>query len=110
MATDHTAIEAIGVLRDLLAEERAALAEERAKIERLIEATTYWQSRANQAEEKLKMLTVGDVADDQPQPRTEPPSDPPAGQGEAIAVNVTPDVSQSAPVVDPPRWWEFWRR
>jgi hypothetical protein len=107
--TDHAAIEAIGVLRDLLTEERTALAEERAKIERLVEATTYWQGRANQAEEKLKMLTAGDVPDDQPSTRADPPSDPPQPHGEAIAANEGADTLQSAQG-QRPRWWEVWKR
>jgi len=98
--TDHAAIEAIGVLRDLLTEERAALAEERAKIERLVEATTYWQSRANQAEEKLKMLVAGD---DAPVPRTEASTASPAGQGEEMATNATP-----ASQVEGRPWWRRW--
>jgi hypothetical protein len=108
--TDHAAIEAIGVLRDLLTEERTALAEERAKIERLVEATTYWQSRANQAEEELKQLTAGDVPDDEPEPRVELPTASPAGQGEEIAPKTTAVTLQSPPVVESVKWWQVWKR
>ncbi|MDP9356559.1 MAG: helix-turn-helix domain-containing protein [Chloroflexota bacterium] len=88
--------DAVAVLRDLLAEERAALAEERAKVERLVEATTIWQLRAMQAEERLQALTAGnDTPTDAPHAAPEP-------QGEAQATETTPDVS--AP------WWRFWER
>jgi hypothetical protein len=55
------------------------------EIRRLSESATMWQIRAIQAEEKLKMLTAGetaeDDADDQPQLRTAPPTAPPDGPG-----------------------------
>ena len=62
--TNHAGVT---VLRDLLAEERAALAEERAKTERLIESATMWQVRALQAEDRLKQLTAGGDAPSEPQ-------------------------------------------
>ncbi|MDP9358659.1 MAG: helix-turn-helix domain-containing protein [Chloroflexota bacterium] len=88
--------DAVAVLRDLLAEERAALAEERAKVERLIEAASVWQVRAVQAEERLKQLTAGD----------DPPPDAPHAAQEPHhgAHPIERDTDTSVP------WWRFWER
>jgi hypothetical protein len=49
------AADAVAVLRDLLAEERQ-------KSDRLLEASTIWQSRALQLEAQLKALEAGPIA------------------------------------------------
>ncbi len=94
--TGQAATDAVAVLRDLLAEERAALAEERAKVERLVEATTIWQLRAMQAEERLQALTAGD---DTPTNAAHAAPEPHHG---AQPANVAPDA--------PVPWWRFWER
>jgi len=71
------------------------------EIRRLSESSTMWQIRAMQAEAKLKMLTAGDDADDQPSTRTEPPVASPAGQGEAISPKMGADTLQ----VEGRSWW-----
>ncbi len=94
--TGQAATDAVAVLRDLLAEERAALAEERAKVERLVEATTIWQLRAMQAEERLHALTAGaDTPTDAAHAALEP-------QGEAQPARTAADTS--------PSWWASWWR
>jgi len=78
--------------------------------ERLTESSTMWQIRAMQAEEKLKMLTAGDVPDDEQSTRTEPLVSPPQPPGEERAAQRPSDTLQSAPVVASAKWWEFWKR
>jgi len=63
-------------------------------IRRLAEASTAWQFRALQAEERLQQLTAGDAGQDAPQMRSEAPG----------ATNA-PTVGQAAPRP----WWRFWR-
>jgi len=77
------------------------------EIRRLSESATMWQIRAMQAEEKLRQLTAGSV---EPKPRAEAQEASPQAQGEEIAVNRDASTSQSAPVVESVKWWEFWRR
>jgi excisionase family DNA binding protein len=55
--TGQGATEAIRVLRELLAEERQ-------KSDRLLEASTIWQTRALQLEQRLKELEAGPIAQD----------------------------------------------
>jgi len=72
------------------------------RVQQLTEAATVWQIRAMQAEEKLKMLTAGDVPDDEPSTRPEPPVSPPQPPGATETAETTPDTSQAQ------RSW--WRR
>ena len=68
------------------------------RVQRLTEASTMWQIRAIQAEEKLKQLTAGA---DAPQPPTEPQEASPEGRSEEKPANRADDTSQS----EPRSWW-----
>jgi len=61
------------------------------EIRRLAEASTAWQFRALQAEERLKQLTAGEEA----------PLEHAAVTGEAEGVDVGQDMRP---------WWRFWER
>ena len=68
------------------------------QVQQLTEAATVWQVRAMQAEERLKQLTAGPVADaghDAPQRPQDAPGDERAG-----------DVATDAPAP----WWRRWWR
>jgi excisionase family DNA binding protein len=70
VATGQGAAEAVAVLRDLLAEERQ-------KSDRLLEASTIWQTRALQLEAQLKAIEAGPIAQsagDVDQPSQDAPS------------------------------------
>jgi len=100
--TDHAASEAVGALREILAEERAALADERAKVERLVEAAAVWQVRAIQAEERLKQLSAGEDA--RSQPTGVEPNAPPRPPGEVTSGPETNEPHRESIVVS------VWRR
>jgi excisionase family DNA binding protein len=84
--------DAVGVLRDLLAEERA-------RSDRLLEAATLWQARAMQLEERVKALEAGPVL--QPDAAV----DANEGPGRVMPAATTGDASRS----EPSRWGRFWR-
>jgi hypothetical protein len=93
-ATDsgHLSDDAVVVLRDLLAEERA-------RSDRLLEAATLWQARAMQLEERVKALEAGPlVAPDAAVAANE-------GPGEAMPAAMTDDATRA----DASRWGRFWR-
>ena len=77
--------DAVGVLRELLAEERR-------KSDSLLEASLIWQTRALQFEQRLKQLEAGPIAqdagdvEDAPQDANPGPlrDDPPAGASESL--------------------------
>ncbi len=70
------------------------------RVQQLTEAATVWQIRAVQAEEKLKMLSAGDDADNRPQPRTETQETSPVALGATERENAGQDTSQSQR-----SWW-----
>ena len=94
----------VAYLRDQLDQRSRELADERER------ADVIQQLALN----RIPPLPAGESrtqrSDDQPQPRLEPPTASPAGQGEAIAPQRPSDTLQSAPVVESVRWWEFWKR
>jgi hypothetical protein len=71
------------------------IAELEAKVERLTEASTVWQIRARQAEEKLLAIEAGE-SDPEPVQET-----PPAAPG-STETNETPATGIRA-------WWRSWR-
>ncbi len=79
------------------------------RVQRLTEASTMWQIRAIQAEEKVKQLTAGDA---EPTTRTDPQESPPAGQGEEIVakegsrLRIGDGRSAAAELVAPMVWRE----
>jgi len=56
-------------LHEAIVQLRTLLAEERQRADRYLEASTIWQGRALQLEERLKALEAGPIAGDVPQER-----------------------------------------
>ena len=80
--------------REPRATKRAALADERVKVERLIEASTVWQMRARQLEERIEAPTAGGVDEDPRQVAVVEPSAAP-GREELPQGVATPDQATS---------------
>ena len=91
---------------------RTLLAEERQRADRYLEASTIWQSRALQLEERLKALgagpIVGDIPQDVPQERNPAPLRDDDPQMTTVTLSKpfeAPDRASDSLALGWRRWW-----